>query len=151
MKFIRVILVLYTLFGVVINVQSMDLETVRVNYEKAVSDKMICQAMIKELSTDTESAVHLAYLGAFQTIWAKHSSNPISKLQTFKKGKRNIEDAVMSKPNNIEIRLLRLSVQSNCPSFLGYRKNIEEDKKFIRSNNKNITSTFLKELMAVLI
>lgn len=150
MKFIRVILVLYTLFSVVINAQSMDLETVRVNYEKAVSDKIICQLMIKELSTDTESAVHLAYLGAFQTIWAKHSSNPISKLQTFKKGKRNIEDAVMSKPNNIEIRLLRLSVQSNCPSFLGYRKNIEEDKKFIRSNNKNITSAFLKELIAVL-
>ncbi|RWW96729.1 hypothetical protein EPI11_14135 [Flavobacterium cerinum] len=128
----------------------MDLETVRFNYEKAVSDKMICQSMIKELSTGTESAVHLAYLGAFQTIWAKHSSNPISKLRTFKKGKKNIEDAVMSKPYNIEIRLLRLSVQSNCPSFLGYRKNIEEDKKFIRSNNKNITCTFLKELIAVL-
>ncbi|WP_413997927.1 hypothetical protein ACMDB5_08980 [Flavobacterium sp. W1B] len=129
----------------------MDLETIRANYEKAVSDKKICQLMIEQLSTANESAVHLAYLGAFQTIWAKHSSGPISKLRTFTTGKRNIEEAVISKPNNIEIRLLRLSVQSNSPSFLGYKKNIEDDKKFIQSNSKNITSVFLKELMAVLI
>jgi hypothetical protein len=146
-----IIFIVYILLGSAYNTQSMDLETVRVNYEKAASDKKLCQAMIEALRIETQSAVHLAYLGAFQTIWAKHSSNPISKLQTFKKGKRNIEDAVMSKPDNVEIRLLRLSVQRNCPSFLGYKKNIEEDKKFILSNTKNITSAFLKEWMAVLI
>lgn len=151
MKIIKAIFILYILVGTAYNVQSMDLETVRMNYGKAASDKKLCRAMIEALHTETEDAVHLAYLGAFQTIWAKHSSNPISKLQTFKRGKRNIEDAVMSKPDNVEIRLLRLSVQSNCPSFLGYKKNIEEDKKFIMSNTKNITSVFLKEWMAVLI
>ena len=151
MKIIKAIFILYILLGTACNAQSVDLETVRMNYEKAASDKKLCQAMIEALRTNTESAVHLAYLGAFQTIWAKHSSNPISKLQTFKKGKRNIEDAVMSKPDNVEIRLLRLSVQSNCPLFLGYKKNIEEDKKFILSNTKNITSVLLKEWMAVLI
>lgn len=151
MKIIKAIFILCMLYGSVCNAQSMDLETVRVNYEKAVSDKKICQAMIEALGTDTENAVHRAYLGGFQTIWAKHNSNPISKLQTFRKGKRNIEDAVMSEPDNVEIRLLRLSVQSNCPSFLGYKKNIEEDKKFILSNTKNITSAFLKEWMAALI
>lgn len=151
MKILKAIFILYIILGTAYNAQSMDLETVRLNYDKAASDKKLCQAMIEALCTSTESAVHRAYLGAFQTIWAKHSSNPISKLQTFKKGKRNIEDAVMSKPDNVEIRLLRLSVQSNCPSFLGYKKNIEEDKKFILSNTKNITSALLREWMAVLI
>jgi hypothetical protein len=151
MKFIKMILILCATLGISFNAQSMDLEIIRVNYIRAVSDKKLCQTMIEELSTSTESAVYLAYLGAFQIIWAKHSSNPISKFKSFKKGKRNIEDAVMVNPKNVEIRLLRLSVQSNCPSFLGYTKNIEEDKKFIQSNIKNITSAFLKDWMAVLI
>lgn len=151
MKFISIVLVLYSMLGDVYNTQSMDLETLRFNYEKAVSDKELCEKMIEELSTANKSAVHQAYLGAFQTIWAKHCFNPISKLQTFRKGKKNIEEAVVLNPTNIEIRIVRLSVQSNCPSFLGYKKNIEEDKKFILVNNKSITSVFLKEWMEVLI
>lgn len=151
MKFISIILVLCGLLGPVYNTESMALETVRINYEKAVLDKQLCKKMIEELSAVNKSGVHQAYLGAFQTIWAKHCINPISKLQTFKRGKKNIEEAVAFNPNNIEIRIVRLSVQSNCPSFLGYKKNIEEDKKFILFNNKNITSVFLKEWMAVLV
>lgn len=128
----------------------MDLEKIRINYEKAVSDKKICQAMIEKLSTDTD-ALHMAYLGAFQAIWAKHIINPISKLSTFKKGKKNIELAVKSKPDDVEIRFVRLSVQLNCPSFLGYSSHINEDKKIVESNIRNIQSAVLKRMVLKII
>jgi hypothetical protein len=146
-----IILVLFFTWGVALQGQSMDLENIRTNYVKAVSDKKLCLTMMNELGTETQSSLHLVYLGAFQTIWAKHVTNPISKLRTFSRGKKNIDEAVIADPNNIEIRLVRLSVQINSPAFLGYRNNIDEDKKFIQANNKNITSAVLREVMAVLI
>ncbi|MCX2452297.1 hypothetical protein OQX61_13570 [Pedobacter sp. PLR] len=145
------ILGIFSLIGMACHGQSIDLEGIRANYKKAVSDKKLCITMIKGLSTGTESSVHLSYLGAFQMIWAKHITNPISKLKTFNTGKKNIEAAVTSDPNNLEIRILRLSVQKNSPAFLGYKKNIEEDQKFIQANNKNITSTHLRNMLETLI
>lgn len=145
------VLVIFSLVGLVCYGQSLDLESIRANYKKAVSDKKLCHTMIKGLSTGTESSVQLSYLGAYQMIWAKHISNPLSKLKTFNTGKKKIEDAVMAEPNNLEIRILRLSIQKNSPAFLGYHKNIEEDKKFIQANNKNITSTHLRNMLEGLI
>lgn len=133
------------------NAKGMELEKIRINYEKAASDKNVCKAMIEKLSADTVNAIHVAYLGAFQTIWAKHTINPVSKLNTFKKGKRNIEDAVKSEPDNVEIRFVRLSIQVNCPSFLGYSDKINEDKKIVQSGIKNIRSAILKKMMEALI
>lgn len=146
-----VVLVIFSLVGMACYGQSMDLESIRANYKKAVLDKKLCLTMIKGLSRGTESPVHLTYLGAFQMIWAKHVINPISKLKTFNMGKKKIEDAVMAEPNNLEIRILRLSVQKNSPAFLGYHKNVEEDQKFIQANNKNITSTHLRNMLEDLI
>lgn len=134
--------------GLVFNARSMDLESIRLNYGKAVSDKKLCKTMIAQLDKSTQSPVHLAYLGAFQTIWANHVTNPISKLQTFNRGKKNIEAAVISQPDDAEIRFIRLSVQKNCPSFLGYRSNMEEDKRIIQANNNYITSALLKRMIA---
>jgi hypothetical protein len=125
-------------------------ETLRLNYEKAVSDKKLCKSMTDQL-INAESSLHLAYLGAFQTIWANHTSNPVSKLDTFTKGKKNIEKAVASSPEDLEIRFLRLSVQMNCPSFLGYNNKIEEDRLFIKSNIHNIRSATLKKMCKSLI
>lgn len=145
------ILVVFSLLGMAVYGQSMDLESIRANYKKAVSDKKLCHTMIKGLSTGPESSIHLSYLGAFQMIWAKHIFNPISKLKTFNTGKKKIEDAVMADANNVEIRILRLSIQKNSPAFLGYNKNIEEDQKFIQANNKSITSTHLRNMLEGLI
>lgn len=146
-----IILGLLVMLVIACQAQNTDLERIRTNYKKAVSDKKLCLLMIQELSADPKNSLQLSYLGAFQTIWATHVSNPISKLRTFNRGKKKIDQAAMSEPGNVEIRLLRLSVQTNSPSFLGYKNNIDEDKKFIQANNKNITSAVLRDVMAVLI
>ncbi|SEH84225.1 hypothetical protein SAMN02927937_01722 [Paenimyroides aquimaris] len=128
------------------------LDTVRANYSKVVSDKELCEKMIAELAeAKNNSATHLAYLGALLTIWANHVFNPISKLNTFKEGKKNIEQAIKKEPANVELRFIRLSVQKNAPSFLGYKSNINEDTEFIKENRHQIGSEILKKNIEMLL
>lgn len=128
------------------------LATVRANYSKVVSDKELCETMIEELAKKkNSSSTHLAYLGALQTIWANHVFNPISKLNTFKEGKKNIEQAIKKEPTNVELRFIRLSVQKNAPSFLGYKSNINEDTEFIKENHHQIGSEILRKNIETLL
>ncbi len=120
------------------------LREVRSSYNKLASNKALCEKFIDEFTkTKNNSATHLAYLGALQTIWANHVFSPINKYSTFIEGKKNIEKAIKNQPENVEIRFIRLSVQKNAPSFLGYNSNIHEDTKFIKENSDQIDSGVL--------
>ncbi|MDH0660661.1 MULTISPECIES: hypothetical protein [unclassified Empedobacter] len=129
-----------------------DLNEVRTSYSKAVLDKKLCKKMIEELELSKEkSVIDLAYLGAYQTIWANHVFNPLSKLATFRKGKNNIELAISKEPENVEMRYIRFSVQKNAPSFLRYNSHLKEDKDFLVKNKKNINSDFLQKNIETLL
>jgi hypothetical protein len=39
-----------------------------------------------------------------------------------------LERAIQSDPQNIELRYLRLAIQTSIPAFLNYNKNIDSDK-----------------------
>lgn len=129
-----------------------DLDEVRTNYDKLPSDKGLCERMIAELmETKNSSATHLAYLGGAQTIWANHVFSPLRKLNTFKEGKKNIERAIEKEPHTMELRFIRLSVQKNAPSFLGYRSNIHEDTEFIKGNRNQTGSAILQQHIETLL
>jgi hypothetical protein len=123
-----------------------DLETIRDNYSLAGKNKSLCKEMIDKLK-DCKEPVRLAYLGAFQAVWAKHTSNPFEKLKTFRTGKKNIEESVLQSPSNAEIRFIRLSIQLNAPKLLGYSDAIEEDKSFIMNNRSSVKSETLKGMI----
>ncbi len=72
-------------------------------------------------------ALKLAYLGSAEAMLAEYGYNPFSKFKMFKRGTEQIEKAVLLAPENPEIRFLRLGVQTNAPSFLGYNTNQNED------------------------
>lgn len=135
-----------------ISFKNSDLNEVRASYSKAVLDKKLCKKMIEELELSKEkSVIALAYLGAYQTIWANHVFNPLSKLATFKKGKNNIESAISKEPENVEIRYIRFSVQKNAPSFLRYNSHLKEDRDFLVKNKKNINSDLLQKNIETLL
>lgn len=123
-----------------------EIESIRINYTQAASNKALCKEMIAKLK-DYNGPVQQAYLGAFQTIWAKHTINPFEKLKTFNRGKANIEESVAQASSNAEIRLLRLSIQLNAPGFLGYNDNVAEDKKYILDNRSDIQSETLQKII----
>tara|TARA_Y100000766_G_scaffold188788_1_gene162232 strand:+ start:611 stop:1081 length:471 start_codon:yes stop_codon:yes gene_type:complete len=69
---------------------------------------------------------------------ARDYYNPYKKYESFTKGKKELEFILKKYPNNIELHFLRLTIQDNLPSFLGYNNNISEDEKFIKEKVKEI-------------
>ncbi len=132
---------------------SQDLDYIRNNYHKAVKEKSICKVLVEMLKAkDNEiSITELAYLGALEIIWANHVINPFSKLKAFRDGKEKIEKAATQTPKNIEISYLRLSVQKNAPSFLGYNDNINEDTEFLKEHRHQIKSVVLQKNVEALL
>lgn len=76
---------------------------------------------------DNYPPIGLAYYGASLTLEAKHSYNPISKINRLKEGLNFLDKSVKSDNNNLEIRFLRFSVLHHLPDILGYGKEKRED------------------------
>jgi len=138
---------LFIFFSFLLMAQNKDIELIRKNYQKSVTDKKLCKEMLQKFENEENNGTKLAYFGALQSIWAKHANNPIEKLKYFKKGTKNIDQSIRQQPDNLEARLIRYSIQTQSPGFLGYRSNIEEDKKLLQSGKKNIEDTVLKEMI----
>lgn len=122
---------------------SQSLSEVQKNYTYAVKNKQICKQMITYLEKENNSSLTLGYLGAYQAVWANHAINPFQKLNTFSKGKKNIEEAIKKDFKNVELRYLRYSIQKNAPGFLNYKNNIEEDLKYLKENLSKIKDSLL--------
>ena len=129
--------------------QSQDLKMIRAQYPKAVESTEITTKLDGELASVTSSGkpVLIAYKGAVLTLKAKFSKSKSKKKEFFKQGVALIESAVKAESSNIEIRYIRLGVQENSPKFLGYHKNIEEDKDFILKNFATVSSKELREVI----
>ena len=54
--------------------------------------------------------------------------------QSLKEGKALIEGAIEKEPENIELRMVRLSVQEHLPKIVPYRSEIKEDRAFIQNH-----------------
>jgi hypothetical protein len=92
---------------------------------------------LQELSlkqNDLGQSLKTAYFGAAEMVSAQYKFMPSKKISTFNTGRKILDQALKSDSLNIEIRYLRFTIQSNCPSFLGYNKYIESDKQFIIKN-----------------
>lgn len=140
MKFIFCLLFF---FCTIIARAQINLDEIRSNYTIALFEKSICIKMIKVLSTQKSQAIYLGYLGGFQTIMAKHYSNPFSKLKTFNQGKANIESAILKDNKDVELKYIRYSVQKNAPRILGYFDNLEMDRKCLEENKCEIKSNIV--------
>ncbi|WP_108808756.1 hypothetical protein [Aquimarina spinulae] len=91
-----------------------------------------------------KGAIYQAYHGAALALKASFSWNPFSKISYFNKAKKMIDEAILSEPNNIELRMIRLSIQTNTPKIADYYKNLEEDKDYIFDNIDKVDDEELK-------
>jgi len=124
-----------------------DINTIRKEYPNATQSKAKTLALYNKLVkiTKKDNKTLVAYKGALTALISKQQKGVKDKKTFFKNGVLLIEYAVKSAPNNIEIRLIRLSVQQNSPKFLKYNKNILEDKAFIFKNINKVKSISLKK------
>lgn len=78
----------------------------------------------------------VAYKGASIVIMSRYKKEISEKSKSFKEGAKMVEFAVASEPKNIEIRLIRLSIQEKAPKIVNYNNNKKEDKDFLLDHYK---------------
>ena len=103
----------------------------RKNLAHAPNDKALCFRMIEELAKQKNDDKAMGYWGAYTMISANHVFSPIQKLQSFNKGKDALEKAIVQIPKDVELRYVRYAIQISIPKFLGYKNNIQTDRKWM--------------------
>lgn len=137
----------FVLFLVFIFNTSQDLQKARTCFSKLSSGESQTQEL-KQLSiasNELSKSLKTAYYAAGEMGSAQYKLSPLAKINCFNTGKKILEAAVISDPSNLEIRFIRYAIQLKCPAFLGYTKNLNEDKTMllnglasIRSNDKEL-------------
>ena len=79
-----------------------------------------------------------AYEGALLMKKAGVVGGAKKKLDLFKEGHKKLEAVLQKDSTNTEYRLLRLMIQEHAPGILGYKKDLEQDKLYIKNNFKKL-------------
>jgi hypothetical protein len=111
---------------------------IRKFYATATSSETNAKEFVEKLSnvSKEDNKTLVAYKGASLAIVSKLEKKIVDKSKRFKEGASLIEYAIAIEPNNIEIHLIRLSVQENVPKIVNYRGNKKEDKKYLLDHYK---------------
>jgi helix-turn-helix protein len=96
------------------------------------------------------------YMGTLQALKAKHTWNPYYKIKYLNNAEKTFKNAVTGDPSNIEIRFMRFSVEHNVPGFLGYTKNLVDDRTEIikqigRKHYSSADAALVKTIITFLI
>ena len=132
------LVLVFLLFCSFVNAQS--LVELRGYLQKVENSEEVSKTLIsksKNAYDTTKKPIYMAFYAVGNFFMAKHATNPIKKYGYFNRGKKALNEAVMKEPNNLEIRFLRYLCQEKTPKFLGYNKNIEDDKAFVLREYKN--------------
>jgi hypothetical protein len=111
-----------------------DMNTIRQEYIEAINNGDKTDDLLKKLSNATlDDPLLIAYRGATEALKAKHAFNPYTKLNYLKKSNESLQKAIQMRPQDIEIRFLRFSIQHYLPAFLRQDKELQQDKSVIVS------------------
>ncbi len=133
-SFLKIRLLFFFLFSFSIS-NGFTIEEIRTSYGKALDDSKIADQLLQSLNNITvNEPLFLAYKGATEALIAKHAFNPYKKLEYLNLSMKTLAQAIAKDPLNPEMRFLRFTIQYYVPSFLGYTKNLEEDKTVIVKN-----------------
>lgn len=111
-----------------------DLASIRKIYKGAISTESKANDLVsKTEKTKYVDGVMRAYYGTGVALQAKYNINPITKMSKAKTAAYELNVAVNMKSNDLEVRFLRFSFESNLPSIVSVTKHLADDKKVILS------------------
>ncbi|MDG1160416.1 MAG: hypothetical protein P8N19_13065 [Flavobacteriales bacterium] len=90
-----------------------------------------------EITKEKKDPLMMAYHGASLAMLADFGFNPVKKMEQFNTGSELITIAIELDPKNIEIRLIRLSIQLEAPDFLGFNCCVNQDLSAVKNALKN--------------
>ena len=105
-----------------------EISEIRKVYPNASNSETSTLELISKLSDVTyeSNKTLVAYKGASIAMSAKFTKKIKDKISDLKEGAKLIEFAIVSEPKNIEIRLIRLSIQENVPKIANYYLKIKK-------------------------
>ncbi|MBA5628789.1 hypothetical protein [Moheibacter lacus] len=121
----------------------------RKSYKEATKSEASAKAFyekVKNVSDSDSNAALLAYKGAGKTLLARYEPL-LDRKDKVKAGINLVEKAIQNEPDNVEARLVRLSIQENLPKMFKYNGEIESDKKFIQSKLNSIKDEDLVKMI----
>lgn len=129
-------------------VSTPDLSSIRKMYADVTKSEANAKEFSEKLSgiSASDDKILVAYKAASILLDSKFKNRLKDKMDRFKEGAKLLEATIKNDPNNIEMRMIRLSIQENVPGITGYRKNIKEDKKFLTDHYAE-QSAALKEYL----
>lgn len=131
----KLILFFALTLGVFSSFSGNELDAFRKRFQR-VENKAAAESFLKTevTSKDLKEKITInAYKGVCKMMMAEYVSNPLSKYSWFNEGKDMLEQSIKMN-RNVENIHLRLMVQLNAPSFLGYSSDIEKDVNYIKKN-----------------
>jgi hypothetical protein len=144
--FMKLSLSLLLLLSIAIRVSGSNISELRMLYYKAAKDKSAADRLlyITENFSNKSQPIILGYKGMAYMLHANYVTNPYLKWSYFRKGRVLLELAITNDSSNVEIRFLRFCAQTNSPFFLGYHREISNDKTFILVALNQLTDIDLK-------
>ena len=127
--------------------QNVNLDMIRNDFNKGVKDEDLCKRHYELLKENANTVTEKGYAAGFQMLMAKHTSNPFKKMRYFNGGKDLLEQQIADNRNNTELRFIRLCIQYHLPKYVGYKRDIEEDKDFLVNNLYKIKDKEVKSLL----
>lgn len=101
----------------------------RVEFHQKNIEKDQLLSIIENKEFDKNN-IDCAYKGLCETMMASHVFFFTTKLKYFNLGKERIDEVIKKESRNSELCYIRLLVQLNAPSFLGYNEEINQDFDF---------------------
>jgi hypothetical protein len=129
-----------------------DLASIRKMYTDVPKSEANAKDFVEKLSgvSNNDDKIMVAYKAASILLDSKYEKKIGEKISRFKEGAKLLESTIASEPNNIEIRMIRLSIQENVPGITGYKKNIKEDKKYLTAHyaeQSGLLKQYLKDFV----
>ncbi|MFM2206611.1 MAG: hypothetical protein RL213_586 [Bacteroidota bacterium] len=95
----------------------------------AVGEEQALRFMEKLKQSEPKSPLIKGYMAATEGLLAKHAWFPGTKYSWCVTSLDHFRDAIKADPENLELRYLRLNVETNIPGFLGMNGDVAEDRK----------------------
>ena len=133
----RIYFVIIFFFSILLsNAQCSDLTKLRETYILSQNEIKSCKELhnLSKNCNPKLDPVEFSYNIISHLMECNFILNPFIKYKIFKESTQQLDRMIYLNPQYTEIRFLRYLVQLNCPRFLGYRTNLENDYKFIMSS-----------------
>ncbi|MNK46755.1 hypothetical protein D3C87_655450 [compost metagenome] len=115
-----------------------EIALLKANMVKAIESSKLTDSLFKSLDKlSNKTALITGYTGTLEALKAKHSWNPYNKIKFVSRSLKTMKKAIEMDKEDMEIRFMRFSIEFYTPSFLGFSKDLAEDKKEIVKHYQN--------------